>query len=673
MPSPLRLRVLLAFLIASPSWVCSQAPDPEDLDFRDGVAAIPDRATFRRLSHQGNAGRDAYLNGIQFVKFILTGAGGKDAKLYFMNTKTRQAHPMFMRDLGVGGGFGGFGRRGRRGRGRGERGRGERREEEGVRTMRGAIAFRPLVSSPDGSPGVYTFDFQPNDAFSVRLLTICRDAILAKAPFLKGKFVYHPLRGGLARYEREKAEFEKVGLPVYLDEVLDRNIAYLPMNPGQTFGRLRRIKAGERPSARDVVLYEELPNELPRVAGMITGARQTPLSHVNLRAIQDRVPNAYLTNAAQHPRVAKLIGKYVRYVVRKDGFEIREATRKEVEAHFGSVRPKGIQTPALDLSVKEIRPLDAIAFGSGAAFGVKTSNVAALRKLSLRGVEVPDGFGVPFHFYDAFMRHNGLREKVGRMLADSELRSDEQRQRKALSALRKDIRRGEVPAAMKDALAKVQKSFGEGAFIRCRSSTNNEDLPGFSGAGLYGSYTHDPDEGHLSETVKQVFASLWSDRAFDDREFYRIDHTKTAMGVLIHPSFKKERANGVAVTLDVLYRRDGYNYVNVQVGEDMVTNPESRSVPEELLIPWRRGSARVMQASNRIKVGQRVLGQAHEAALKSALEKIHDGFAKHYGKDYSDPKFAMEIEFKVTHAGKLAIKQARPWIFATDPPHDPGQ
>ena len=33
------------------------------------------------------------------------------------------------------------------------------------------------------------------------------------------------------------------------------------------------------------------------------------------------------------------------------------------------------------------------------------------------------------------------------------------------------------------------------AIPRCRSSTNNEDLVGFNGAGLYDSFTHRPDEG----------------------------------------------------------------------------------------------------------------------------------------------------------------------------------
>ena len=72
-----------------------------------------------------------------------------------------------------------------------------------------------------------------------------------------------------------------------------------------------------------------------------------------------------------------------------------------------------------------------------------------------------------------------------------------------------------------------------GTPIRCRSSTNNEDLAGFNGAGLYDSHTHRPDEGPLSETVRQVWSSLWTFRGTEEREFHRIDHLAAAMGVLV--------------------------------------------------------------------------------------------------------------------------------------------
>ena len=98
------------------------------------------------------------------------------------------------------------------------------------------------------------------------------------------------------------------------------------------FGYLRLMSLEERPRERDVVLYESLPNEMPRVAGIITGFRQTPLSHVNLRAVQDGVPNAFIKGAAEDPGDCRF-DRQVRPVtsVSPDGYEIRESTVQEVE------------------------------------------------------------------------------------------------------------------------------------------------------------------------------------------------------------------------------------------------------------------------------------------------------------------------------------------------------
>ena len=209
----------------------------------------------------------------------------------------------------------------------------------------------------------------------------------------------------------------------------------------------------------------------------------------------------------------------------------------------------------------------------------------------------------------------------------------------------------------------IHKSFPENTPLRCRSSTNNEDLPGFSGAGLYDSFTHNPDEGNLSETIKQVYASLWNYRAFEARDFYRIDHFTTAMGVLIHPNFKNELANGVAVTDDVVYQTIGNYYLNTQVGEDLVTNPEAQSIPEEILLDWRDSSLyRVVSNSNRTPDNDRILTDKFLRDLRIYLTRIHNKFSLLYSDVTQADDFAMEIEFKITKDGKLSIKQARPWV-----------
>ena len=213
-------------------------------------------------------------------------------------------------------------------------------------------------------------------------------------------------------------------------------------------------------------------------------------------------------------------------------------------------------------------------------------------------------------------------------------------------------------------LAKLQTTVPDGQGIRCRSSTNNEDLPGFSGAGLYDSFTHKSDEGHLAKTIKQVFASLWNFRAFEERAFYRIDHFTTAMGVLVHLNFSDELANGVAVTDDILYQTKGNYYLNTQVGENLVTNPDVDSIPEELLLDWWRSSDyKVMRKSNQLKDDQLIMTEGQLEQMNRYLGKIHSKFSKLYGTTLEDTKFAMEIEFKITNEGTLSIKQARPWVY----------
>jgi phosphoenolpyruvate synthase/pyruvate phosphate dikinase len=384
-----------------------------------------------------------------------------------------------------------------------------------------------------------------------------------------------------------------------------------------------------------------------------------------LRAIQDRIPNAFVTNAAEIDVIKPLIGKYVSYKVTPDGYEIREATEEEVTAHFESIRPAKSQTPKRDLSVTDIRPLDDVQFDDAPSVGVKAANVATLRTFGLPEGTVPDGFAIPFSFYDEFMKHNGFYAHVTALMKKPEFQSDPEIQTAELKNLRSMIKKAEMPVAMMKSLDDLHKSFPEGTSIRCRSSTNNEDLPGFSGAGLYSSYTHKVDEGHLSKTIKQVYASLWNFRAFEEREFYRVNHFSTAMGVLLHPNYKGELANGVAVSDDILYQTEGNYYINTQVGEDLVTNPEEESVAEELLLDWWDSkNSRVMRQSNRTESGEQILTAEHLDLMRTHLGRIHAKFAKVYGKSLDDAEFAMEIEFKISADGQLVIKQARPWVYA---------
>ena len=618
--------------------------------FADGVACIHDKPTFDELAFQpGESTENERLRSLEFVKFYIQDNDEPDSmRVHYMHTENHEAHVEFARAIGIptqanGNSF--------------------------LEDMRGLLIYHPEVTAPSGEQGVYTFEFQQFDDYTYDIIQQTFDLLGATLPFLRNNLAYLPLhRRAVARYNVERDLYDASRIPVLLEGDLYEGIDYIPLNLTEGYGRLRLMEIGERPDPRDIVVFETIPNDLPRVGGIITTVVQTPLSHVNLRAIQNDVPNAFIRNALDMEAVNDLLDHIVYYRVDADTFALRLATPAEVDAHYEALRPDEDQFPPRDLSVQQITPLDDITFDQSIAFGAKTSNLATMRSFAFPDYLIPDGFGIPFYFYDEFMVFNGFYERVETMLAATDFQTDFSVQEQMLEELRDDIEDAELPPWMFEALTLAQEAFPEGTNIRCRSSTNNEDLPGFSGAGLYDSKTHNTDEGHLGKTIKEVFASLWNFRAFTEREFYRIDHLQAAMGVLMHPNFKEERANGVGITADPIYGSGGNYYLNTQVGEDLVTNPDNFSIPEEILLAI-EGSGptayEIIRRSNLVPNNDQVMPLPYLDELRGYMRTIHEEFALLY--DAVDVEsFSMDIEYKIDSTDRLAIKQARPWIGFLD-------
>ena len=269
------------------------------------------------------------------------------------------------------------------------------------------------------------------------------------------------------------------------------------------------------------------------------------------------------------------------------------------------------------------------------------------------------------------MKAHDFYTRIETMLTNEDFQTDFETQDDMLDDLRDDIEDADSPQWIVDALTAMHATYPEGQSLRYRSSTNNEDLAGFNGAGLYDSKTQDPDEtaeDGIDKSLKGVFASLWTFRASTEREFHRIDHMAAKMGVLVHPNYSDELANGVAISFDPIYDRDRDEryYVNTQLGEDLVTNPDALSVPEEILL-FGDGRYNVLATSSQVPPGQLLMSDAQLTQLRDHLEVIHDHFAGLYNPGPGEP-FAMEIEFKITSENILAIKQARPWVFADASP-----
>ena len=337
------------------------------IQFHHGTVAIPDRETFEQLSYQGNAVLiDRHLADLEFVKFFLYYTNTDRPAVHFMNTVTHRAHGNFINATGW---------------------------FPLVWAMLGEIVYHPNVVAPDGSLGVYRFEFEPGDAYSFARVQYAYDVLAASMPLLENNLAYYPMPArALPKYRREQALYDNSRVNVLLEEDILPDVDFISLNQGTGYGLLRVMSREERPNPRDVVIYESLPNDLPRVAGIITTVPQTPLSHVNLRALQDRIPNAFIRDALDDETIDSLIDSHVHYTVTQDGYTIRAATRAEVDAHYDASRPSAEQTPQRDLSVTEITPLSEVGFEDWTAFGVKAANVAVLGTLGF-----PDGLnGVTF-------------------------------------------------------------------------------------------------------------------------------------------------------------------------------------------------------------------------------------------------------------------------------------
>lgn len=609
-----------------------------EIDEVDGLVFIDTFTTFKKLTViKDRVLFSEFLNGKGFVKYIITDFY-TDPKIYFISTFKHTLHADFANEIGI--------------------------NYLGNDIKKGQIIYHPTSFAANGTLGAYAFNYSNGFPEDFHVVRRTHELLAANMPFIENNLAYFITDANQAQYEQDSILHTQSRVPVLLEADAYGDVDYWGLNPSEGFGLFRQIVGDEVPGAKDIVLYEQLPNALPRVGGIMTSVIQTPLSHVNLRAIQNEIPNAFIRDPLLIDSIADLLNKYVYFKVEQDSYVIREATIDEVNAWFDDIRPTEEQVPPLNLDYTSILPLDDIEFIMFDGFGAKCTNVATMRTFGFPEGTIPDGFGVPFYFYQEFMKHNDLFEAAEAMINHAEFQTDRNVRDEMLLAFREKIKNGRMPNWMSVELQKMQAAFPTGTPIRVRSSTNNEDLPGFNGAGLYDSKTHYEDEGHIAKSIKQIYASLWNLRAFEERDFYRVNHFKASMGILCHPSYQDEKANGVGVSIDPIYGTSNTFYLNSQVGEELITNPSATVIPEEILLDrvWINfDDYIVIQRSNLLPEDSVILNRQDLNLMRKYLTTIHDEFAKLYhAEGLAD--FAMDIEYKITSDNQLIIKQARPWV-----------
>ncbi len=472
-------------------------------------------------------------------------------------------------------------------------------------------------------------------------------------------------------------------VPIILSAELFAGQTYQPLNPGTSWGYLRFRKAsqleGDPVLPVDIVVLDRVPNDITVVSGIVTAEFQTPLSHINILAKNRGTPNMALRGGFTDPALRALEGELIKLTVGPKEFLVEPGVLGEAQAWWDSIRPSGTLTPEYDLGVTGLVDLvDAGATDEAAItrrhIGAKAANFAEMMRITVpRTVRMPLPAGaLPFSAFDQHMTENGLWPLLDSIIADqvAGLLSHEQLSAR-LFQLRWAIYQAPMNTAFRDALAAQVMAVWGTADLRFRSSTNVEDLAEFSGAGLYtsvsGSLGDPAGAASLESAAKVVWASAYNTPAFIEREFYRVDHREVRMGVLIHPAFGEELANGVAITINEFTPlRPGF-YINAQLGEVSVTNPTGEAIPEQILwYTWYDEPEYEVLSRSSLTGGAPVLDDAQYGELAEQLDLLHRRFRPIFcvipGSDPIQlyPECGVDVEWKLATDGQIYVKQARP-------------
>lgn len=178
-----------------------------------------------------------------------------------------------------------------------------------------------------------------------------------------------------------------------------------------------------------------------------------------------------------------------------------------------------------------------------------------IRHLTAVGVRVPGGFATTAHAFREFLTADGLDRRI-----HAELQRLDVKDVTALAAAGSRIRgwmieqpfQPALDAAVTDAYERLIIEIGDpAASFAVRSSATAEDLPDASFAGQQETYLNISGIGGIRTAIKQVFASLFNDRAIAYRVHRGFEHAEVALSAGIQRMVRSDlAASGVLFTLD---------------------------------------------------------------------------------------------------------------------------
>jgi len=198
---------------------------------------------------------------------------------------------------------------------------------------------------------------------------------------------------------------------------------------------------------------------------------------------------------------------------------------------------------------------DAVGMGDVERVGGKNASLGEMiSQLTQLGVRVPGGFATTAAAYRDFLRDSGLKETIKEALAGLDV-EDVAALARTGAAIRKAMLEAELPARLRaeitEAYKKMQAEAGHERPVAVRSSATAEDLPEASFAGQQETYLNIHGLDNVLHAVKEVFASLFNDRAIAYRVHHGFAHEQVALSAGIQHMVRSDiSASGVLFTLD---------------------------------------------------------------------------------------------------------------------------
>ncbi len=312
--------------------------------------------------------------------------------------------------------------------------------------------------------------------------------------------------------------------------------------------------------------------------------------------------------------------------------------------------------------------------GKNSSLGEMIGNLARL------GVSVPGGFATTADAFREFIAHNHLHERIYARLAALDV-EDVPELMKAGAEIRDWVidapLQPALDAAIRAAYARLCADNGGGEVsVAVRSSATAEDLPDASFAGQQETYLNVTGAGDVVHKVKEVFASLYNDRAIAYRVHHGFKHEDVFLSAGVQLMVRSDiGASGVLFTLDTEsgFRDVVFVTASYGLGETVVqgaVNPDEFYVYKPTLRAGKQAVVRRQIGTKQIRMvhsdaaGERVKMEDTPLELRrrfSITDAEVEDLARqsliieeHYGRP-------MDIEWaKDGHSGKLFIVQARP-------------